>query len=95
MSQHYQVANPDDLILHALDAMSLVFHKPSGITHVVADPVPAILEVMEGRTLSAEDVGIQLSNNFQLDNVTDLGAIVLARLEELCDLGLVERVIRS
>jgi len=92
MSQQYRAANPNDLILHELDSMTLVFHKPSGITHVVADPVPAILEVLEGRVLSAGDVGNALSNNFQLDDETELEAIVLARLEELCDLGLVEKV---
>ena len=95
MSQQYKAANPDDLILHELDSMTLVYHRPSGITHIVADPVPAILEVLEGKTLSAEEVGNLLSSNFQVDDETDLENIVLARLEELCKLGLVERIDKS
>lgn len=92
MSQQYQAANPNDLILHPLDSMSLIFHKPSGITHVVADLVPAILEVMGGGSMVVEDVVIKLSENFDLEEGVDVEKIVLARLIEMSDLGLIERI---
>jgi len=92
MSQQYQAANPDDLILHGLDAMTAIYHRPSGLTHVVADPVPAILDVMGGEKMSASRVAQPLSEQYELEPGADVDNVVLARLDELCSLGLIERV---
>ncbi len=92
MSQQFQAANPDDLILHELDAMTAIFHRPSGLTHVVADPVPAILEVMGASAMTAATVARLLSEQFELEPGADVENVVLARLDELCALGLAEQV---
>lgn len=92
MSQLYRASAPDGLIQHQLDSMTLIFQKPSGITHIVADPVPAILDVMAQDVLDAETIAQRLSNNFDLENTGDAVEIVLARLVELCALGLVDQV---
>lgn len=92
MSQLYRAANPDGLIQHPLDSMTLIFQKSSGVTHMVADPVPAIMEVMAEDTLTADDVAQRLSASFDLKDTVDAADIVLARLAELCSLGLVEQV---
>lgn len=92
MSQLYQAANSNHLILHSLDSMSLVFHKTSGITHMVANPVPAILEVMASRPMSATTIAEKLSITFDVVDAVDVEEVVVARLKELCALGLVEAV---
>ncbi|MEP2103025.1 MAG: HPr-rel-A system PqqD family peptide chaperone [Parasphingorhabdus sp.] len=92
MSQLYRAAAPDGLIQHPLDSMTLVFQRSSGITHVIADPVPAIFEVMAEEALTADDIAQRLSASYDLENSGDAADIVFARLVELCSLGLVERV---
>ncbi|WP_417590601.1 HPr-rel-A system PqqD family peptide chaperone [Parasphingorhabdus sp.] len=92
MSQKYRAAAKDDLIWHDLDSMTLLYHRPSGITHMLVDPAPAILEVMGGASLSAIEIAERLSAGFDLESNIDTENIVLARLEELSGLGLVSRV---
>tara|TARA_R110000772_G_scaffold157423_1_gene268619 strand:- start:269 stop:547 length:279 start_codon:yes stop_codon:yes gene_type:complete len=92
MSQLYRAAASDRLIQHPLDSMTLIFQKASGITHIVTDPVPAILEVMAEDALTADDIAQRLAVSFDLENNVDTTDIVLARLVELCSLGLVEQV---
>lgn len=94
MSPHFRVANPNVFVLHTLDMMTLVFHKPSGLTHIVADPIPAILEVMQDGVFTPNEVVKALKNGFELEEGTDVENIVLARLDEMHILGLVERVAR-
>ena len=92
MSQLYRAADPEGLIQHPLDSITLIFHRASGVTHLVVDPVPAILEVMETLNVTANDIAQRLSVRYDLDSGADAADIVLARLDELCSLGLVERV---
>ncbi|HEY9092799.1 HPr-rel-A system PqqD family peptide chaperone [Parasphingorhabdus sp.] len=92
MSQLYRAVPSDGLIVHPLDSMTLIFQRSSGITHMVADPVPAILEVMETDCLTANDIAARLSNSYDLEEDDDTADVVLARLEELCSLALVEQV---
>ena len=92
MSQKYRAAAQDDLIWHALDSMTLLFHRPSGITHMLADPAPAILEVMADASLTATEIATGLMAKFDIESTADTENIVLARLEELSSLGLVSRV---
>ncbi|MEH6827181.1 HPr-rel-A system PqqD family peptide chaperone [Parasphingorhabdus sp.] len=92
MSQKYQAAAKDDLIWHDLDSMMLLFHRPSGITHMLADPAPAIIEVMEDAPLTAAEIASRLTVLFDVEAGTDAEDIILARLEELSALGLVTRV---
>ncbi len=92
MSQLYRAAASEGLIQHPLDSMTLIFQKSSGITHVVADLVPAILTVMGADALTAEDITGRLSDSYDLEDSGDAADIVLARLVELSSLGLVEQV---
>lgn len=92
MTQLYRAAAPHGLIQHPLDSMTLIFQRSSGITHMVADPVPAIMEVMADDILTADDVAQRLSASYDLEDSVDAADIVLARLVELCSLGLVEQV---
>ncbi len=92
MTQKYRAAPQDDLIWHPLDSMTLLFHRPSGITHMLADPAPAILEVMADLPLTAAEIAVRLTAAFDLDPNPETETIIRARLAELSDLGLVARV---
>ncbi|WP_417622268.1 HPr-rel-A system PqqD family peptide chaperone [Parasphingorhabdus sp.] len=94
MSQQYRAAAKNELIWHDLDSMMLLYHRPSGITHMLADPVPAILQVMEDAPLTAGQIASRLMNQFEVEADVDAEEIILARLEELAILGLVCRVSR-
>jgi len=92
MSLKYRAAPKDELIWHDLDSMTLLFHRPSGVTHMLADPAPAIMEVMQDASLTAGEIASRLIAQFEIASAADAENIVLARLEELSGLGLVARV---
>lgn len=89
-SPKYKAEPADQLLVEPLDAMTLIYQRRSGITHIVAEPVPEILAAMGVDSLDATEVAAKLAAQFELDT-TDAEAVVAARLEELALLGLVER----
>ena len=89
MSQ-YRAAAPATLRIVPLDALTLIYHRASGITHIVDAPVPEILEALGDETLSVDTLLARLSEAFEL---TDADPMALAiRLDELVVAGLVERI---
>ena len=89
-SPTFKAGQSDGLLVEPLDQMTLIYQRRSGITHIVAEPIPEILAVMGDEFLSAEQVAARLANSFELD-ASDATMIVSARLEELAALGLLER----
>lgn len=90
-SLRYKAERVDQVLVEPLDAMTLIYHRRSGVTHLVAEPVPEILAVMGGDALSAAEVAARLAAQFDLDAI-DAEAIIASRLEELAALGLLELV---
>ena len=78
-----------DLVWHPLEALTLVYDRRSGITHIVVEPVPEIMEAMGDAPASAADLAERLSARFDLEG--DAAALIGARLTELAALGLIER----
>jgi PqqD family protein of HPr-rel-A system len=87
----YRAEAADQLLVEPLDAMTVLYQRRSGITHIVAEPVPEILAAMGEDAASALEVAARLAAQFDFD-AEDAEAIVASRLEELALLGLVERV---
>ena len=84
------IADPEELVLKVeLDGLTALFHRPSGMTHILAAPAPQILEALAGRAADIPELSIRLSRNFEVDG--DHGALA-ARLEELEAAGLVSRI---
>jgi PqqD family protein of HPr-rel-A system len=79
-------------IVKPLDAMTLIYQRRSGITHIVADPVPQILAAMGDMPTDARLVAETLASEFDLGDANTAVDIIAARLYELEQLGLVERV---
>ncbi len=86
-------AEPVELRLdHDLGLLTLLYHRRSGITHMVSEPVPEILAALDA--LGPCDVAAiarYLSDRFDVQADDGIEAVVAARLEELATLGLVTR----
>jgi PqqD family protein of HPr-rel-A system len=67
------------------ETLTLIYHRPSGTTHVVAPPVPAILDALD-RPMTARDLATLLG--FGDEEAVEL---IAERLAELADAGLVWR----
>lgn len=81
------------LLVEPLDAMTLIYQRRSGITHMVAEPIPQILTVMGSQPATAEEIARRLAAKFDFGDGADAPAeIVAARLEEMAALGMLERV---
>lgn len=83
----YRAPAAEALIVVPLDAFAAVFHRPSGITHLLVSPAPEILAALgaEGRTLD----GLIDALREEYDLVDADPAALAARLDELRGAGLV------
>lgn len=75
----------------ALDGMVLIFHRRSGMTHVVASPAPEILDALEEGPATAAELLRRLAERHGLDAEDGAEAALVARIEELESAGLVTR----
>ncbi len=91
-NNHYLAEAADARIVIALDEMTLIFQRRSGITHIVADPVPQILEAMGAAPCDIAAIAARLSARYDLGDPAQVKAIIGARLAELAELGLVALV---
>ncbi|HEX8384049.1 MAG TPA: HPr-rel-A system PqqD family peptide chaperone [Sphingomonas sp.] len=84
----YRAASPSSLLIEPLDDLTAVFHRASGITHLLASPAPEILRSLR-TAASREQLLARLGDEFDLaqDDVQALEA----RLDELVAAGLVVR----
>jgi PqqD family protein of HPr-rel-A system len=74
-----------------LDSLTAYYHRRSGVTHVVADPVPQILSVLHDKILSVDALMSALISENDLTIEKDTRAALSERLDELCTVGLVLR----
>jgi PqqD family protein of HPr-rel-A system len=86
---------PDDgLLIAPLDEFTAVYHRASGITHLLTEPAPQILTAL-GRTGLTSDALLELlGRDYELadgDLADGTRDALAARLDELIDAGLVER----
>ena len=86
----YRAPSAEALLTADLDAFTAIFHRPSGITHLLASPAPEILHVLAAGPLDMGGVLAALSARFELADAD--AAALAARLDELVVAGLVERV---
>lgn len=83
----FYTADPPALrIATTLDGLTAIYHRPSGATHLVSEPVPEILEAMGETPMSATDILARLSERHDL---TGDPAALEDRLAELCESGLI------
>ena len=86
---YYRAADPATLRIVPLDELTLIYHRASGITHVVDAPVPEILEAL-AESLSVDALLAKLAAEYDLLDA-DPAALAM-RLDERAAAGLVERL---
>ncbi|HEV2746152.1 MAG TPA: HPr-rel-A system PqqD family peptide chaperone [Allosphingosinicella sp.] len=83
------IADPPEAVRRVeLDGLTAWFHRPSGITHILAPPAPQILEVLAGRPGSLAEILARLAEAYDIDGAE---AELQPRLDELEAAGLVSR----
>lgn len=87
----YRADPPDSRSVVALDGVALIFHRPSGLTHIVAPPALQILEALEEGDADPAGLLDRLKRDYDFDEDADLAAALDARLAELETAGLVWR----
>jgi PqqD family protein of HPr-rel-A system len=84
----YRAPTDAALLTAELDAFTAVFHRPSGITHLLVSPAPEIVALLADTPLDLDTLLVRLGERFDLADA-DRDALV-ARLDELVAAGLVE-----
>ena len=74
----------------ALDGLWVLFHRPSGMTHIVAPPAPQILEALRLGPADTGEILARMRAWYDLEG-DEAADAVEARLEELEAAGLVSR----
>jgi PqqD family protein of HPr-rel-A system len=92
---HYRAEPAELRIILPFDEMTLIYQRRSGITHIVADPVPQILQAMGDSVCDAGLISARLSAHYDLGEAAQARSVISARLEELAGLGLVEKLDRK
>lgn len=89
----YRAAEAALLIVEPLDIFTAIFHRPSGITHLLNEPAPQILEALADAPLDMDTLFARLAAEYELSETQGDGVAMLrARLEELEAAGLVDRL---
>ena len=84
------IADPESAVRAAqLDGLTLLFHAPSGMTHIVAAPAPEILGALREGPADAAELIRRLRTRFDVEGEAE--AAIRARLGELEAAGLVRR----
>ncbi|WP_445192135.1 HPr-rel-A system PqqD family peptide chaperone [Sphingomonas sp. Tas61C01] len=80
-------APPADAILAAdLDAFTALFHRASGITHMLVSPAPEIVAALTAEPLSLDALLAALTRDYDLADADP--AALAARVDELVAAGL-------
>jgi len=81
------MARPESLRVAHLDSFMAVYHRSSGITHLITAPAPEIMAVLGEAGLTFAALTERLAADYELGD-TDAAALA-ARLDELVAAGLV------
>lgn len=83
----YSAPPADALLIHPLDELYALYHRASGMTHLLASPAPELLELLAKRSLTRDEVFQALTEQFDVADADH--DLLTARLEELITVGLV------
>ncbi len=82
------IADPADCFRTvAVDGLTAIYHRPSGMTHILAAPAPQLLALLGGNPADLDELQARIGETFELADADALEA----RLSELEAAGLVHR----
>jgi PqqD family protein of HPr-rel-A system len=79
---------PEAMLMVELDGLSILYHRPSGLTHILAAPAPQIIAALAGQAGDAAEILARISAQFEPE-AEEAPAAIAARLAELEAAGLV------
>lgn len=95
MGTLYHIRNIENIRLHPLDYMTLLYDKLSGITHIIAEPAPEIIAALGSKSMRVDQIERELQKQYDLESFDEsddsFADIITARLEEFVMLGIVEK----
>lgn len=78
------------LVFVPVDPLTTCFDRASGQTHLLADPLPQLLDLLTGTRLSTDGCVVGLMARFDMDqSVAEVTVRVTECLKELARMGLV------
>lgn len=83
----YRMARPEDVRVMHLDSFMAVYHRSSGLTHLITAPAPEILVTLGEAGMTFTALRESLADAYELGDLDD--AALTARLDELVSAGLV------
>ena len=86
----YRMARPEDFRVAHLDSFMAVYHRSSGITHLITAPAPEILATLGEAGMTFTALRDTLGSDYELGDLDD--AALAARLDELVAAGLVSTI---
>lgn len=89
MGTVYAADAPTQRIAVPLDGMTALYHRPSGATHLVAAPVPELLEALAEGPADAATLLERLRRRYEVADGDP--AAIAARLDEMVATGLARR----
>ena len=90
MQLDYRARLPDELRWHQLDEFTLIYDRAAGQTHLLAAPMPELLECLTAEWESLAVIMARLNSRYELGDSENAGPAVQAHLAELIMLGLIE-----
>jgi PqqD family protein of HPr-rel-A system len=91
MAASLYTADPPERVRRVeLEGLTLLYHRPSGLTHFLAPPAPQILDALARGPASAAEIVERMGTDFEIE-AEDAEAAITARLSELEAAGLVWR----
>jgi len=81
------MARAESLRIAHLDSFIAVYHRSSGITHLITAPAPEILATLGEAGMSLAALGERLAQDYELGDLDE--SALAARLDELVAAGLV------
>ncbi len=88
-AQGYARCAEGELLWRELDGLALVYHRPSGQTHMLASPLPEIMAALTDKPQPHTALLTLLSEAYDLADDDDGLAALSTHLEELTALGLI------
>lgn len=87
----YTAVSAQSVRITQLDDLSVIYHRTSGMTHIVDQAVPEILGGLRAAPCTASALLNELARSHDIDAGGEASETITARLDELCALGLVSR----
>jgi PqqD family protein of HPr-rel-A system len=79
----------DNILERALDGLTLLYHRPSGTTHIIDSPLPEILAGLDDSPVTLEGLRDRLARSFDFGEGGDVTAELWYHLDTLVEQGLV------